>query len=275
MDRRRSLLLGLGVGLGCLLGSAGCTGPEKFKEAKKPAQAKTTPTLASTPVASKKSGKKGKETARRQPKPETCVAFGDFRLREALQPERSEVQRNTGLDQARRAYQQALSIDPKCVPAHRGLGRVYTSLGEHEKANACYETLLKLNPRDAGAWMDLGMSQSRLKDFNRAVQSMRQAVEIDPENRQFMRLYGLCLARAGQMAEALACLRQVDGEARAHFNLGRMYMHLGQEEQARQHLSYAVQTDPNLTEARDILAALNNTAPAGTIVPVNHQTPHQ
>src|SRR5216117_3722413 len=116
MDCRASLLLGLGL----LTAAAGCTPTSTSIK-----QGETQPVEVEKSTEAKK-------LAKRKPSVESCVTFGDFLLKEATTGKRSETEQRQMLDQARRAYQQALEINPKCVPAHRGLAQVYLAAGDRE-----------------------------------------------------------------------------------------------------------------------------------------------
>src|SRR3954467_14798395 len=97
MDCRASLVLGLGL----FAGAAGCTPTSPYV---KPGE---TQVEVEKPAETKKLDK-------RKPSAEACVTFGDFLLKEATGGSRSEAEQRQMLDQARRAYQQALEINPKC-----------------------------------------------------------------------------------------------------------------------------------------------------------------
>src|SRR5438105_8136983 len=56
---------------------------------------------------------------KKKPSPATCVAAGQFLEREAnLSKNATPLEKQQELDKARRAYQQALSLNPNYVPAY-------------------------------------------------------------------------------------------------------------------------------------------------------------
>src|SRR5207253_2655498 len=115
----------------------------------------------------------------------------------------------------------------------------------------------------------------RRKEWEPAGDAMGHAADLEPTNRQYANVLGFCLARAGRYDQSLAYFTRVVGEARAHFNVGRMMMHNGQADAARQQLELALQREPNLAEARELLAQLNRpqNRPAQAVVPVQYQEP--
>jgi tetratricopeptide (TPR) repeat protein len=247
------------LGLGLLCGALGCSLRDKHHEFIPPYE--TAANLRSD-----------RDLPKRQPKASTCVEMGRFQEAEANAPNRTGAEREALLDQARKAYQQALEIDRKNVPAALALGRLYDGRGEHDRAVAMYQKTLKLHPKDPELWGELGMSHARYKEWEPALKCLNKAVELDPENRQASHNLGYCLARAGRYEESLASFTKTDGEAKAHYNLARMLHHLDQDDLCREHLQQAVRKDPYLTSAREMLVQLDNrTQTPGTILPASHE----
>jgi tetratricopeptide (TPR) repeat protein len=211
-----------------------------------------------------------KELPRRAPKkPSVCVAAGVFYESEAVKAPAGSTQQEQFFDQARRAYQQALEIDASYLPAYQALGRLYVTIGDHERAVATYHKGLQKHKKEAGLWFDLGMAHARKKEWEPGLEALRKAVELDPENRRYVNTLGHCLARTGRYDESLGCFRKAVGEAKAHYNLARMMLHMNDQAQARQHLHLALRADPQLAQAQQLLASLDGRG----IVPAGLQTP--
>src|SRR5947208_4418368 len=100
MDCRRTLVLGLGL----LAGSAGCLNHQVLP-------------VTSLPEATAANVHKERDLPKRKPQASTCVAFGNFTERAAAEPNRPVSERDRLREQARKAYQQALEIDPENLPA--------------------------------------------------------------------------------------------------------------------------------------------------------------
>jgi len=219
------------------------------------------------------SAKKDNDAPKRKPKASTCVTFGDFNLRESLTPNLTPQEQQQRRAQARRSYEQALEIDPKCVEAYRGLAQLYAADQQPERAISTYQSAVRVLPRNSELWFGLGMLHSQRKEWEPAVDALGHAADLQPTNRQYANVLGFCLARAGRYEQSLAYFSRVVGEARAHFNVGRMMMHNGEKDAARQQLELALQREPNLTEARELLAQLNRpqNRPAQSVVPAQYQ----
>jgi tetratricopeptide (TPR) repeat protein len=242
MDRRGPLALALLAGLaGCSHHKAAVTGgPPPQPAAKAPAA--DTPGLAA----------KGAKPHR----PESWTAYANYAAQEAAAPERSPADAQRIRDTARRAYQEALRVDPNYVAAHQGLARLYVAMGDQQHAAAAYQKALQIAPKEAGLWYELGMSHARVKAWGPAAENLSQAVELDPENRAYVNALGFALARAGRYEEGLACLSRYNGEAKGHYHLARMLEHVKQPELCKAHLRMALEKDADLEEARQMLARL-------------------
>jgi tetratricopeptide (TPR) repeat protein len=204
---------------------------------------------------------KEKDLPKRLPKASTCVVFGDFRAKEADETPPSAM-RDELREQARRAYQQALEIEPENLAALQSLARLYAAQKDHEKAIATYRRAVQTHPKAGELWQDLGIYQSQNKDFNAAADSLRQALACEPENRTYANMLGHILARAGRYDESFAVFEKTVGPAQAHYNLARMRLHLNQEGEARQHLQLALQVEPQHAGALQLLAQIDKKAPA-------------
>ena len=241
MECRRGLVVALGI----LSGTAGCvTGP-------------TLPVTATGRQAAVDIRPEA-DLPNRKPKPSTCVAFGSFHEKAAQNPKLSAADQERERDQARKAYQQALQLDPNDLTALSSLARLYAGMGDRERTTQTYQRALKAHPKEPSLWHDLGLYHARAKEWDPALSNLYQAVQLDPENRPFAHDYGFCLARAGRNEESYKVLARLDGDAGAYYTLARMLNHLGQKEQSRQHLHYALQLKPDMKEAKEMMASLEN-----------------
>src|SRR2546423_12530301 len=107
MDRRCSLILGLGVAV--LGGTAGCTPSFNSRQPNPPQTAVSQKVADATPVASppEASRTREKDLPKRQPKALSCVAAGDFFFRESLAAGRSAEDQRQRRETAKKAYEQA------------------------------------------------------------------------------------------------------------------------------------------------------------------------
>lgn len=247
MDCRKSLRLALLV-LGCV---AGCEtlAPWSSPDAREKAVA-----------ADEKEASKNRVvwTEQTKLKPETIVAFAKLLEDSASDPNAPEAERERHLEQARLKYQLALQEDPTFVPAHLGLARLMESTGRHDRALECYAQALKHAPKDKTVWHEIGVVHARHKEWEPALDCLRKAVALDPDDKMIAKTLGLTLARSGRYEDSFATLRQAGvSEAEARCHVARMLHHMNQDDAAREHVQLALQADPNLRTAQELLAELN------------------
>jgi tetratricopeptide (TPR) repeat protein len=204
---------------------------------------------------------------KRIPRPDTCVQAGNFFVGEAVALEQDSTAQEQMRDQARRAFQQALSIDPTYLPAYQSLARLYVIMGDYDHALATYQKALRLQPRNGPVWFDLGMCQARRRDWPAAIDSLSRAVDCDPENRQYLNTLAFTHARAGRYQDAFKCfVRSYGNEAMAQYQLARMLHHMGQYESCRQCLQAALALNPKLEPAQRLLSELAAPQPTDSAV---------
>jgi tetratricopeptide (TPR) repeat protein len=192
-------------------------------------------------------------------KPATLVAYANLKEKCAAEPDQLDIDRERLREAARQAYVRALEIDGKYIPAHLGLANWYDTVGNHGKAIATYQQVLKLAPKDQSVPYQLGMCHARHQEWEAAIDSLRKASEIDPDNRQCTKTLGMCLARAGHVDDSVACLEKVQSKAEAQCTVARMLYQMNQDEACKQHVQLALQLDPNLAKAKELLAELELT----------------
>ena len=112
----------------------------------------------------------------------------------------------TEIDEAIRAYRQAVSLDPEHADAHVNLGRLLHERGDAAAAARHYTRAASLCPGDATAAYDLGVALQDLGRFEEAAQVYGAAIELAPDH------------------------------ADTYFNLSAVYERLGDEALAFRHL---------------------------------------
>jgi tetratricopeptide (TPR) repeat protein len=127
------------------------------------------------------------------------------------------------LPSAEAEFRAALKIDARNAGAWLHLGNVLRLKSQQEDAVACYERAIKFDPSSSEAYNNLGgMLASR--DAARAQECLHQALQLDPRN------------------------------ARTHSNLGNLLARRRELDAAIAHYEQALAIDPELADARKNLA---------------------
>ena len=75
---------------------------------------------------------------------------------------------------------QAIRLDPGNAGAYVDRGRVYMDKGDSDRAIADYNQALRLNPNFARAYNNRGVAYYNKKDYDRAIADYTQAIRLDP-----------------------------------------------------------------------------------------------
>ncbi len=238
-----------------LLLCAGCftTGTQKMPQAAMPPPAAATATSASADANAKKDPKVAARL---------LVAAAKFNEAEANTPGKDAEQQFKVRYEAKERYQLALKMDPNCIEAHRGLGRIYVDLADFDRAQDIFKKAQAKFPKESIFWFEQGQMHNRRKDFAQAAACLQKALDMEPENRLYLTTLGFTLARGGQTEQSVALLTRSMGGASAHYNVARMLLHMQRTQEGMHHLRMAVHTNPNLESARQLLSELENSGPA-------------
>lgn len=162
--------------------------------------------------------------------------------------------------QARQAYQDAISLDSELFEAHRHLADIFTKLGNPKKAADHLDFAFKLEPDVPSpqqhmklaktlqrqnkpcraisayhraiakgsnflpAYRNLGKLLIQRDDHEKAISLYRQGIKHNPKNPEFYILLGQILMNREKWSEAIECYREV---ARLEPKFPRGYYHLG------------------------------------------------
>jgi glycosyltransferase involved in cell wall biosynthesis len=80
------------------------------------------------------------------------------------------------LNNAKKAYETALKIDPNFAAGHYNLGMTLKALGQFVDAIACYQKAIKLNPYYAEAYQNLGVVQLKVGNVQASITAFKNAI---------------------------------------------------------------------------------------------------
>ena len=216
--------------------------------------------------------------ARKTPlKPESIAhiasELADGAVDSAFVEESTSADRDRILDEARQKYQAALKADPKNAQALRGLARLYTRVGDRERAVGSYRELMQNYPKDHKAAYEFALALARFEDWNGATAACQHAIGGDPENRRYKRTLGVCMAQAGNFEGGFDAMLSVMPEAEARYTMAKLLADSEKPDAARQQLQLAAKADPNFAPAKEWLAAFDAPAKPNPIQTVGFEQP--
>jgi tetratricopeptide (TPR) repeat protein len=146
-------------------------------------------------------------------------------------------------------FQRALTLKPGDVKAEDNLGLSYQALNKVPEARQAYETAIrwqKDSPVRSGApYLDLGELLLDENELPAAVEALRQAARLSPNNPMAREQLGRAYQQAGDLQSARTELEKAAALApkssAVHFQLGQVYRRLGEKEKARAELELSAQ----------------------------------
>jgi len=199
------------------------------------------------------------------------------------------------LSRAREAFEHSLEINRKQPVAWYNLGNVMAAVGRQDEAIRCFESALALQPNYIDCLNNLSVTLKEAGRLEHALQVIERAIRIDGsrsilhDNRglvllktaryeaareAFERAVGLgggslsrinlsaALKQLGQEQAAVevltGVLKEDEGNAEAHSQLGILHVQLGDTELAVHHLRRALERDPNHVNALFELSKLRD-----------------
>ena len=143
------------------------------------------------------------------------------------------------------SFRMAIELDPRSVKARNHLGQTLEGLTRFDEAKDAYRNAIELEQegaeRSEWPYYNLGTLLLAEGDTGQAVILLERALERNPSSLQTRTKLGAAYSAASRLQDAAEQLRGVVREepanADAHYQLGRVLMKLGQEDQARKHLT--------------------------------------
>lgn len=131
-------------------------------------------------------------------------------------------------------------------------GDNHEDLNQNAEAIAAYKKVTEINPKNARAWHTLGNLYRTSGRYREAAAAFEQAVSLDPDKEVFHYHLGLVHAAQKHYTDAIRAFQKVvelnPGYNLAHCTLAGYYRRLGQENEAKKHITIALPTMKDETE---------------------------
>ena len=160
------------------------------------------------------------------------------------------AQSHNKLQEAADLYAEALRFNPNFADAAYHLGVVNSLLQKYDRAVNNFWDYVRLTNQSAAAYANLGYAYELSGRTTEAETAYKRGIAQDPTQELCRVNYGLMLARAGREEEALAQLTVALSPADAHYNVGSIYELQGKKQQAREEYNKALQLDPGMWSAQ-------------------------
>ena len=137
---------------------------------------------------------------------------------------------------AEQGYLSIIKDHPDYAPAYEGLGRAYFAAGNMEKAEESFRQALKINPRSWQAENHIGIVKDRLKKHDEAIGHYRAAIAIKPDSGLLYNNLGMSYYLKDDSEKAVLAFNEAlaKGEAgeKVSNNLAQAYVSLKRYDEA-------------------------------------------
>ncbi|MFN3821326.1 MAG: tetratricopeptide repeat protein [bacterium] len=113
------------------------------------------------------------------------------------------LQKGDCLDLARKAFNEAVKLNPQYTASWIALGRVATAQGDEDGAIGYYNQALEIDPKESKALSGLGAINLRKGNFNRAEAFYQSAIQADSSSEDIWIGYGRALKEQGKITLAI------------------------------------------------------------------------
>lgn len=150
-------------------------------------------------------------------------------------------------------YTAALSMDPNNAEAHFNSGITKRRLKDLDGAIVHYTTTIRLKPTFVDAYNNRGLVRSQLGDKLAAISDYSQAIRLNPNYVKAYNNRGTIYSELGKKQAAISDFSQaiqIDSQySEAYFNRGMVQLDLGHPKSAISDYSQAIHLNPNYVQA--------------------------
>ena len=192
--------------------------------------------------------------------PETSAAVAKITVARQYELNEQGIRFGKGfqIEQAIKAYREAIELDPKHAEAYNGLGYLYLHKGKPLRAEENFKKAISKNRRYPEAWINLGVVYYQKEEYAKAIKKFEKAISYAPGSSEAFRLLGCAYYKEGELEKAEEALKtslMYTKSADAHNSLGVVYMEKGLYEDAVLEFKKALRITPSHTNALQNLSA--------------------
>ncbi|HKR00397.1 MAG TPA: FG-GAP-like repeat-containing protein [Pyrinomonadaceae bacterium] len=135
---------------------------------------------------------------------------------------------------AQREAEKAAAANPAAPQPHYILGLIAKAQNRADEAVAAFQRVLKIDPRDTGANVNLGQLYVQQKRYAEAIAAFRTAISVEPYNMTALYNLGLALTRNNERAEGQQMIQRFQQlrQSGAGTTIGQNYLEQGRYAEA-------------------------------------------
>ena len=146
------------------------------------------------------------------------------------------------------SYQKAIELNPEDAGAYYNMGISYDNIEAYEKAIEAYQKAIELNPEDAGVYYNMGISYDNIEAYEKAIEAYQKAIELNPEDARAYNNMGVSYENLERYVEAIEAYQKAielnPEDASAYNNMGVSYENLERYVEAIEAYQKAIELNP-------------------------------
>ncbi|MBI5761706.1 MAG: HEAT repeat domain-containing protein [Planctomycetales bacterium] len=160
--------------------------------------------------------------------------------------------------QARELYEDILKRNKHVVEAHQRVAIIAARAGDFATADKHFQLARQLQPKNATLLSDIAYAQCAAGELERAEQTARAALAVEPGHKRAQNNLAIILGRQGRFDESFLAFRKASSEAEAHANVAALFSQAGSLDKARQHYRESLALDDTNHKATQGLLQLHD-----------------
>lgn len=134
-------------------------------------------------------------------------------------------------------------------------GNKHLEKGELDKAQKCYDKILKLDSSSVNAWYNKGLIFFKIKKYMESIEFFDNALDLEPGNIKALIYKGLALGSINKYEKSYACfdkaLKLNPKNAETWYGKGIVLGKNGKYPEAIEHFDKALELNPDFKSAKD------------------------
>jgi Flp pilus assembly protein TadD len=157
-------------------------------------------------------------------------------------------------------YRRALALAPRNEPAELGLSDAYRGVHNYEEARSILQTARRQHPKSVAVLSALGSLEIEAESYDAAIEALRSAVAIAPDDMKLRNLLGSAYLSKGDSAAALVQFEKVlawdPANPLAHYSRAQIFADTDQNEKALLDAEKVAAAKPDYLPGRALLAKI-------------------
>lgn len=162
-------------------------------------------------------------------------------------------------------FQRALQLAPQEPNLNFGLGYLYWRDHKYDEATKAFQSELSIDPKNAQAVLYLGDIAQKKGDFAAAVPLLHQALQMNKDLRLAYMDLGNIYIEQKRDPDAVAAFQNAEkldpGQSDAHYRLARLYRDMGNQDASKKEFEAVRQLQKKKQEGTDLAMKMAATAP--------------